>query len=128
MYRGLCESLRRLGLPGWAVRAFLAVTRGRMVRFAHGAFRGPLRRLLRSVGMGGPASPLLWSLAYDPILAACVNLTGRSCPTYVDDLAALLESGAQTLRLSILLPWASWAAGLRVATHTCRGLELDTPP
>ena len=78
---------------------------------------GPPFRMLRSVGMGGTASPLLWNLCYDIIIAAAASVTGAPCPTYVDDLASLLSAAAQALRISIFLPWASWAAGLQIYCH-----------
>ena len=39
--------------------------------------------------MGGPASPFLWNLAYDPIVSAVADGTHAPCPTYVDDLCGL---------------------------------------
>ena len=100
----------------------MALVGDRSVRFCRGSYTGPLRRMLRSVGMGGTASPLLWSIAYDPIISAASSVTGAPCPTHVDDLAALLCDTAQTLRLALFLPWASWLAGLQISTHECQGL------
>ena len=37
---------------------------------------------------------------------------------------ALLEDVAQTLRVCLFLPWASWAAGLHISAHTCRGVAF----
>ena len=68
--------------------------------------------------MGGTASPLLWCVSYDPVIDLAGRTTSAACPTYVDDLAALLEDAAQTLRLCFLLPWVSRAIGLLIATHT----------
>eukprot|EP00969_Alexandrium_andersonii_P127698 5644299-Alexandrium_andersonii.AAC.1 len=42
--------------------------------------------------MGGPASPLSWALAYDPIVVATADTARSPTPTYVDDL--LPTSGA----------------------------------
>ena len=39
--------------------------------------------------MGGPASPFLWAVAYDPIVAGVAAASGAPCPTYVDDLCGL---------------------------------------
>ena len=74
--------------------------------------------------MGGTASPLLWCLSYDPVVDLASRVAAAPCPTYVDDLAALVEDAAQMLRLSFVLPWASRALGLQIATHTCRSLYL----
>ena len=65
-------------------------------------------------------SPLLWCISYDPIILLMALVSGHRCPTYVDDLAALLQDAAQALRVCFLLPWVSRAIGLHVATHTCR--------
>ena len=81
---------------------------------------GVLRRLLRSIGMGGTASPLSWGIAYDPIVEGMFRATGVEAPTYVDDLPGLINGPAQAMRASYYLIWASWAAGLQVTTHTCR--------
>ena len=75
-----------VGLPAWQIRAFLALVDSRSVHFCWGSYKGPIRRLLRSVGMGGTASPLLWCIRYDPIIAGTASVSGAPCPTYVDDL------------------------------------------
>ena len=121
-------TLHGWGLPQWLVNALLALVEERSVQYRRGNYKGPVRRLLRSVGMGGTASPLLWCIGYDPIIAGTASVAGAPCPTYVDDLASLLRAAAQTLRVAIFLPWASWAAGLEVATHHCRGLHFAQPP
>eukprot|EP00969_Alexandrium_andersonii_P054614 2404719-Alexandrium_andersonii.AAC.1 len=71
--------------------------------------------------MGGPASPLLWALAYDPIVVAAADTPRSPTPTYVDDLAAHLRGVAQALAVSYLLVTASGVAGLLVETHQCVG-------
>eukprot|EP00959_Pyramimonas_sp_CCMP1952_P347407 7276304-Pyramimonas_sp.AAC.1 len=75
--------------------------------------------------MGGTASPLLWCIGYDPIITAISDVTGDSCPTFVDDLASLLQDATQTLRATIAFTWASRAAGLLVNCHTCCGVEAQ---
>ena len=80
---------------------------------------GAIRRLLRSVGMGGTASPLSRGMAYDPIVEGMFRAFGIEAPTYVDDLAGLTNGPAQAIRACYYLIWASWAAGLEVSTHTC---------
>lgn len=74
---------------------------------------GPIRTMFRSIGMGGPASMLLWNIGYDPIVDAIGG------PTYVDDLAALNVGPTRTLRAQYFLLAAGLAAGLRIAAHTC---------
>ena len=120
--------LRDWAVPSWLYASLMALVGDRSVRFCRGSYRGPLRRMLRSVGMGGTASPLLWSIAYDPIISAASSVTGAPCPTYVDDLAALLCDTAQVLRLALFLPWASWLAGLQISTHECQGLLFPCSP
>eukprot|EP00959_Pyramimonas_sp_CCMP1952_P436838 9146686-Pyramimonas_sp.AAC.1 len=78
--------------------------------------------------MRGTASPFIWCMAYDPVIEATAAATGDRCPTYVDDLAALLTIAEQALRAAILLPWASRMAGLSVDAHACHGLVLPTSP
>ena len=124
----LAHLLRRWGLPVWVQHALLSLVAQRDVQTCKGPYVGPKRRLLRSIGMGGTASPLLWCMAYDPVIEAITAAAGDRCPTYVDDLAALLTTAEQALRASIMLPWASFAAGLLVESHTCRGLVVPAQP
>eukprot|EP00969_Alexandrium_andersonii_P140412 6211679-Alexandrium_andersonii.AAC.1 len=60
--------------------------------------------------MGGPASPLLWALAYDPIVVATADTARSPTPTYVGDLSATL--GASLRRWSSPI-FSSWPAALR---------------
>ena len=106
--------------PLWVRRSFTALVKNRSVT-AKGLI-GTLRRLLRSIGMGGTASPLSWGMAYDPIVEGMFRAIGVEAPTYVDDSAGLTNGPAQVMRASYNLVWASWAAGLEVSTHTCRRL------
>ena len=78
--------------------------------------------------MGGTASPLLWCMGYDPLIQAAADITGSAAPTYVDDLAALLASAEQALRVAIALPWLAKVAGLLVETHSCRGVQMPYDP
>eukprot|EP00969_Alexandrium_andersonii_P238963 10548480-Alexandrium_andersonii.AAC.1 len=50
--------------------------------------------------MGGPASPLLWALAYDPVVVATADTADASTPTYVDDLSGHVRGAPQALVLS----------------------------
>ena len=121
------QVLEAWGMPLWVRRSLLALCQQRSVQTIRGKFKGKLRKLQRSVGMGGTASPLLWCIAYDPVVDLASRVAATDCPTYVDDLAALLEDAAQTLRLAFVLPWASHALGLKVATHSCRCLLYTSP-
>ena len=103
--------------PIWVRRSFMALVESRSVTAAGQI--GVLRRLLRSIGMGGAASPSSWGIAYDPIVEGMFRAIGVEAPTYVDDLAGLINGPAQAMRASYYLIWASWAAGLEVSTHTC---------
>ena len=51
--------------PQWVRRSFTALVENRSVTAAGQI--GALRRLLKSIGMGGTVSPLSWGMAYDPI-------------------------------------------------------------
>eukprot|EP00969_Alexandrium_andersonii_P132339 5851635-Alexandrium_andersonii.AAC.1 len=76
-----------LGIPEWLRRALMATVAGRRVQAVSGSWAGPIRELLRSVGMGGTPSPLLWALSYDPILHAARRTFAVRVPTFVDDLS-----------------------------------------
>eukprot|EP00972_Heterocapsa_arctica_P065926 9727153-Heterocapsa_arctica.AAC.1 len=75
--------------------------------------------------MGGPASPFLWCLAYDPIIYALEEATNTPAPTYVDDLAGLVWGPAHALRAELFLLAAGHLAGLAIDVHTCS--ELIAP-
>ena len=79
---------------------------------------------LRTISKGGAASPLLRCMALEPVIEAAAGTAAGRCPTYVDDLAALLEAAEQALRVSVLLLWASHTAAPLVATHASKGLAL----
>ena len=68
-------------------------------------------------------------MAYDPIVEGMFKALGIEAPTYVDDLAGLINGPKQPVRAPMYLIWASWAAGLEVSTHTCRRLTYpeDSP-
>ena len=73
--------------------------------------------------MGGTASPLSWSLAYDPIVEGLSRALRVGTPTFVDDLAANTVGPAQTLAAQIFLIAASACAGLLVESHACRWIS-----
>eukprot|EP00959_Pyramimonas_sp_CCMP1952_P401725 8417534-Pyramimonas_sp.AAC.1 len=79
------------------LQALNSLVAERRVRICRGKYKGPERRLLRSVGMGGTAPPLLWSMGYDPLISAISSIAGDDDPAYVDDLAALLSTTKQAL-------------------------------
>eukprot|EP00972_Heterocapsa_arctica_P103055 15186574-Heterocapsa_arctica.AAC.1 len=68
--------------PSWIRRALLATIVGRSVRSVIAGTLSLRRLLARGLGMGGPASPFLWNLAYDPIVFALQAATGVIPPTY----------------------------------------------
>ena len=76
--------------------------------------------------MGGPASPFLWNLAYDPIVVAVADGTDAPCPTYVDDLCGLATGPAHANRILVLLTAAGHAAGLRMDMHHCTRLSATS--
>ena len=82
-------------------RSFMALVETRSVSAAGQI--GILTRLLRSIGMGGTASPLSWGVAYDPIVEGMFRAIGVEAPTYVDDLAGLINGPAQAVRASFYL-------------------------
>ena len=120
----LAMVLTRWGFPPWVLRGLLALTLGRAVTAARGGPSPPVRALARSIGMGGTASPLTWSIGYDPIIHVTSRAAGAPTPTYVDDLAALLAGASQTLRASYALVFASQAAGLVITGHSCQALHI----
>eukprot|EP00969_Alexandrium_andersonii_P154346 6822708-Alexandrium_andersonii.AAC.1 len=65
--------------------------------------------------------PFLWAVGFDPVIFAVDTLTGGPTPTYVDDLAVLLQRLAGLRRASIAVLAAAKAAGLVVDLHHCRG-------
>ena len=73
--------------------------------------------------MGGPASPFLWCLAYDPIIFALELATGTEPPTYVDDLAGLVWGPAHAMRAQLYLIAAGHLAGLKIDAHHCSVLH-----
>eukprot|EP00969_Alexandrium_andersonii_P074794 3299122-Alexandrium_andersonii.AAC.2 len=48
--------LEGLGIPCWLRRTLMATVAGRCVQAVSGSWAGPVRTLLRSVGMGGAPS------------------------------------------------------------------------
>ena len=78
-WRWIAAVLDRWRLPAWLRRGLLGLIVGRRVasRLPNGVVI--VRILLCGVGMGGPASPLLWMVSYDPIVYG-VACGGRPHP------------------------------------------------
>jgi hypothetical protein len=114
--------LERWRLPAWLRRGLLGLVVGRRVasRLPDGVV--VVRIILCGVGMGGPASPLLWMVSYDPVVFGVARAAGVPTPTYVDDLAALVRHPRQSQLATLLLLAASGCAGLKVETHCCVGI------
>ena len=110
-------------LPRWLLRGVARLLTGRAVCASGPRGRGPLRTLLRSLGMGGPPSPLLWAMGYDPIVEGLAVAMSIGVPTYVDDLAANVFGPRQAIGAELFLMAASHAAGLHMDCHTCEWLE-----
>eukprot|EP00972_Heterocapsa_arctica_P100565 14827750-Heterocapsa_arctica.AAC.1 len=105
--------------PKWVRRALLATIIGRSVRSVIAGTLSFRRRLARGLGMGGPASPFLWNLAYDPIACSLRAAAGIIPPTYVDDLAALAHGAEYAMRAEVCLVVAGKLAGLHTDNHHC---------
>ena len=112
-------------MAAWLVCALLGLACGRVVRSQREGRPGPRCALRRSIGMGGPASPLTWNIGYDPIVAGLAAAVRIPDPTYVDDLAAFVVGPAQAVRALIFLVFASWAAGLHIAMHDCCYVQFE---
>ena len=54
------------GFPAWLVNSLLALIVGRVVRAMYNGNPGPLRQLMRSLGMGGTSSPISWAMGTTP--------------------------------------------------------------
>ena len=64
---------------------------------------GPLRLLLRGLGMGGTASVLLWNMGYDPVFTAAELVTAVEIPSYVHDGEMLPHGPKQVVAASVML-------------------------
>ena len=124
----IVKVLRGWGLARWLMRAFMGLTAGRSVQAVHGGRLGDVHELLRSVGMGGTASMLIWNISYDPIVEGSHQAVQASTPTFADDLAGLATGPAQVCRLQIFLLVAGHAAGLAIETHECQILTIYHGP
>eukprot|EP00969_Alexandrium_andersonii_P125724 5558578-Alexandrium_andersonii.AAC.1 len=66
----------------------IALATGRAVAAPGSRGLGAAHLLLRSIGIGGDPSPLLWAMAYDPIIVGVAQGTGSANPTLVGDTSA----------------------------------------
>ena len=82
------------------------------------------RLALRSCGQGGTASPLIWAIAYDPVVEILSRSLRVPTPTFVDDLAALLRGLAMTDLFQTLISALSHAAGLYAPARSCVSVTL----
>ena len=76
--------------------------------------------------MGGTVSPLVWAMAYDPIIEGVWRATGADPPTFVDDIAMLVVGPRQAFRAELFLLVAGHCAGLLTECHSCEWLECAT--
>ena len=90
------EVLAGWHFPQWVQRSFTALVENRLITAANRM--GAIRRLSKSIGIGGTASPLSWGMAYDPIVEGMFRALGVEAPPYVDDLAGLINGPAQAMR------------------------------
>ena len=118
----LIEVMDRWGFPLWIKRGLLASVVHRQVASVVGGVKGTPRDILCGLGMGGPASPFLWCLAYDPIVWALHIATKVDTPTYVDDLAALTYGPSKTVEAQLFLIAVGRVAGLYTEPHHCTTL------
>ena len=109
--------------PQWVRRALLSLVKGRTVCTRVNNRLSAPKAVQRGIGMGGPASPFLWNLAFDPLAVALHQAVGAEPPTYVDDLAALTSDALQMLRAQTFLVAAAHIAGLKADVHSCTQLE-----
>ena len=76
--------------------------------------------------MGGTVSPLVWAMAYDPIIEGVRRATGADPPTFVDDIAMLAVGPRQAFLAELCLLAAGHCAGLLTECHDCEWLECAT--
>ena len=70
----LVKVLHGWQMPLWVICAFLCLIYSKEVRAIIRGKPGLLRLLECKLGMGGPASPFLWNLAYDPLVGVALTL------------------------------------------------------
>ena len=115
-------------MPAWVQHSLLNMMEGRSVRTRVKASLSKPRQLACGTGMGGPASPFTWNLAYDPIIYGLSTAIIAFCPTYVDDLAGLIWGPQHAMMLIMFLLAAGHVSGLRIDMHTCMPLHFQTDP
>jgi len=105
---------------------------------------GPIIWLARSLGMGGPAAPMFWDLAYDVIVTFIQATPGViGAPTYADDMQLVCASVRSLAwgctkackRIShdtmwivcVVKPHRTWSRLVQLVTSTCGGTVWSTP-
>lgn len=122
-------------MDDWIIRACLLLASGKCVQEVAMGILGEIHEPLRSMCMGGSASPLARTLAYDLIVEGTSRAVQVGTPTYLGDLAGLVVgleqvSGAIS---SCLLPVTLRACTVRVACAagwkmgSCSGCFLCAP-
>ena len=130
-YENLCvlfllRVLQAMGAPAWVTLVVTLWLRPRQVRILVERYLGPLIDLARSLGMGGPAAPMLWDVAYDVIVSFVAGTPGVICsPTYADDMGMVARSLRAIAATQFLMLWFQWVAGLQVAQHKCAHLLIQ---
>ena len=114
--------------PKWAYNGFIALVMGREVCARIGGTVSRPRALARGLGMGGPHSPFLWSLSFDPITDTLSKGVKAETPTYVDDLSALANNPRHSTRTMVMLMATAKMAGLHTDTHACESILLQGRP
>ena len=83
----LFKVLARVGVPAWLVRIIKALLTDVMVTPVFGGSTSVWISILRGVKQGCPLSPLLFAIAYDPLLVRLGRIKGLSTFGFADDLA-----------------------------------------
>ena len=103
----------------WLLNAAMSLVLHRATKSSASGPDSPWLEVLCGLGMGSPAAPLFWAIAYDPVPAGMLSALGIPAPTYVDDLAALVKGAEMATRAAWFLLCASKAIGLKLSCHKC---------
>jgi len=132
--RLLVKVLQALHVPQWIVILTLARLQPRGVRIRVDQYIGLVIWLARSLGMGGPAVPMFWDIAYDVVVTFIQAIPGViGAPTYADDMQLVGTSLRSLACTQTLMLWFQSVSGLAIAQHSCmsanfavhRGQELQ---
>ena len=75
--------------------------------------------------MGGPLSPLTWTMAFDPIVWISQMASCSGALAYVDDMLSLIFGPGQLILTYLVLLVATKMAGLVVEEHTCAQISCS---